>query len=299
MKSIYSLVPDIYQMLENEDVHSLGEVGGWLAEGTAEKLSSSISSRLKGVGQHRSTARGRLRLSRLGPRCPKALWHSVHTPELATPYKGWEKIKFQYGHILEALAIALSREAGHLVEGEQDEVTVDGIVGHRDCVIDGCIVDVKSSSSPSFKKFKEGTIASQDSFGYLDQLDAYILGSAGDPLVTVKDRGYLLAIDKQLGHMVLYEHKLREQHIRARIKEYSEIIASSTPPHCRCGTVPYGASGNYSLDIRASYSEFKYLCFPHLRTFLYGERGSSSKIVYLSKVVREPDVLEIFEKRAA
>jgi len=42
------------------------------------------------------------------------------------------------------------------------------ILGHRDCVIDGCVVDVKSTSSIGFKKFRDGSIKHSDSFGYLD-----------------------------------------------------------------------------------------------------------------------------------
>jgi hypothetical protein len=127
-----------------------------------------------------------------------------------------------------------------------------------------------------------------DPFGYLEQLDAYLLGSVGDDLVTVKDRAYLLAIDKQLGHMCLYEHQLRAQHIRSRISAYKDIVSLDTPPVCECGTVPDGKSGNIRLDTKASYNIYKHTCFPNLRTFLY-----ASGPVYLTKVVRKPDVPEV------
>jgi hypothetical protein len=229
-----------------------------------------------------------LRLSGLGPKCPKHLWHSINTPELAEPLPPYAKIKYAYGHILEHLLIGLARAAGHEVHGEQDELVVDGIVGHRDCVIDGAIVDVKSSSSRGMAKFKDKTIAQDDDFGYLDQLDAYMVGSLHDPLVTIKDRAYLLAVDKTLGHLVIYEHKLREFSIRQRIEKYKQVVGLSNPPRCTCGTVPDGKSGNIKLDVKASYSPFKRCCFPELRTFLY-----ASGPVYLTKVVRTPDVLEI------
>jgi len=227
----------------------------------------------------------------MGPKCPKALWHSFYTPGEAEPLPPWAEIKYSYGHIVEAWTIALAKAAGHHVCGEQDELRVDGIVGHRDCVIDGCLVDVKSSSSYGMAKFKDGSIREDDAFGYLDQLDGYLIGSLDDPLVQVKDRGYLLVVDKQLGHMVLYEHKLdlsREQRLRDRISYYRKIIASDVPPACECGTIPEGKSGNIRLDVKASYSPYKYACFPGLRTFLY-ERGP----VYLTNVVRKPDVIEL------
>jgi len=224
----------------------------------------------------------------MGPRCPCALWHSIHTPELAEALPPWAEIKYSFGHIVEALAITLAKAAGHTVTGEQDELRLDGIVGHRDCVIDGCVVDVKSSSTMGFKKFKDGSIGQSDSFGYLDQLDGYVVASADDPLVTVKDKGYLLAIDKQLGHVCLYEHSIREQSIRSRIKTYKEFVARDKPPKCECGVRDSGKSGNIELDVRASYSPYKWQCFPRLRCFLY-----ATGPVYLTKVVRKPDVIEV------
>lgn len=229
-----------------------------------------------------------LRLSSLGPTCPRALWYRINQPDAAEPLPPYAKIKYAYGHIIEHLIIALAKAAGHEVTGEQDVLCVDGINGHRDCVIDGCVVDVKSASSRGFLKFRDKTISEDDPFGYLDQIDGYVLGSVDDPLVRVKDRGYLLAIDKTLGHLALYEHILREESIRSRIREYKEIVALPVPPSCTCGVVPDGKSGNLKLDIRASYNSFKHACFPKLRTFLY-----ASGPVYLSKVVRVPDVTEI------
>lgn len=224
----------------------------------------------------------------MGPRCPKALWYSIHHPELGEALPPWAEIKFSFGHILEALAITLAKASGHLVTGEQDAVQVDGIVGHRDCVIDGCIVDVKSSSSRGMEKFRRKTMETDDTFGYLDQLDGYLVGSLEDPLVTVKDKAYLLGIDKQLGHMVLYEHRIRPESIRERIRRYKGIIALREAPECECKVIPQGASGNLQLDIRASYSAYKYCCFPRLRTFLY-----ASGPTYLTHVERKPDVPEI------
>jgi len=274
MKTIHTLVKDIYQIVGTKD--------GTLGPDIIREFSGEVSSRLTEQFAERKE-KARLRLSQMGPKCPRALWYSIHRPESAEKFPPWAIIKFSYGHILEALAIALAKAAGHEVTGEQDELDVDGIKGHRDCVIDGCIVDVKSCTSLQFKKFETGSIAQDDSFGYLDQLDGYLVGSAADNLVRVKDRAYLLAIDKTLGHMCLYEHALREDSIRERIKHYREIIARDSPPDCTCRTEDEGESGNVRLAFPATYNNFKYECFPHLRTFLYA-RGP----VYLTKVVKRP-----------
>jgi hypothetical protein len=224
----------------------------------------------------------------LGPICPCALWYKINHPELEEALPPQARIKFAYGHIIEHLIIGLSKAAGHDVRGEQDELRVDGISGHRDCVIDGCVVDVKSAASRSFLKFKDGSIKTDDPFGYLDQLDGYIMGSMDDPLVTVKDRAYLLAVDKQLGHLALYEHRFRENNILERIKSYKAIVESPEPPRCECRSIPDGASGNLKLDVKASYNSFKYLCNPKIRTFLYADGPR-----FLTRVVRKPDVIEV------
>ncbi len=276
---ITKLIPDIYRTISNKN--------GWFSEELSKTLGDDIATTLRGqLGEEKAAPT--LRLSQMGPRCPKALWHSIHTPELAEELPPWAEIKYSYGHIIEALILTLAKASGHSVEGMQDALMVDGITGHRDCVIDGCIVDVKSSSSRGFTKFKDGTLATSDAFGYLDQLDAYLLGSADDPLVTNKDTAYILAVDKTLGHLALYEHRLREFSIRQRIVEYKRIVGLPKPPDCECGSIADGKSGNLKLDTRAGYSAFKYCCFPNLRTFLY-----ASGPVYLSEVKRKPDVTEI------
>lgn len=279
--TIHTLVPDIYKLI--------GERHDAFPDKFAESLSRDIASRVNvSLRRSQEADRGTLRLSKMGPQCPRSLWYSVHHPELAEDVPPWAKIKFAYGHVLEALAISLAKTAGHLVQGEQDELYVDGIRGHRDAVIDGCIVDVKSCSSIQFAKYKDKSICKNDSFGYLDQLDGYVVGSANDDLVTDKQHGYILAIDKTLGHMVLYEHTVRPDQILARIKLYKSIVASNSPPICTCVTRPEGKAGNIGLGVVASYSAFKFCCFPELRTFLYADGPK-----YLTHVARRPDVPEI------
>lgn len=277
MPSITTLIPDVYKRIENDK--------NWFNPERSSSFSSNLEQALQTSAEERLPS---LRLSKMGPCCPRQLWYSIHHPELAEPFKGWALIKFTYGHILEHLVLELAKAAGHEVCGEQDVLVVDGVEGHRDCVIDGCVCDIKSCSSRMFEKFKDKSIGKDDPFGYLDQLDGYLVGSAKDSLVRVKDKGYIVAVDKTLGHMVTYEHRLREERIRKRIEYYKQIVGRDTPPPCMCGTLPDGKSGNIKLDVKASYSAFKHSCFPHLRTFLY-----ASGPVYLTKVVRPPNVLEV------
>ena len=271
MKTIYTLIPDIYQLVQQE---------GW-----QDGLTCTLKA---GEGRSRSS----LRLSGMGPKCPRAFWYSVHHPELAESLPPQAEIKYCYGHIIEQLILQLARKAGHTVEGEQDEIIVDGVTGHRDCVIDGCLCDIKSQSSRAIEKLRSKSIASDDPFGYLDQLDGYSLGCLNDPLVKIKDKAYLIGVDKTLGHMAYYEHTVRHERIATIIKERKRIARLAHPPACECGTRPEGLSGNIGLDVRASYSPYKYQCFPHLRTFLYADGPK-----YLTKVVKTPNVTEVFHER--
>lgn len=279
MPEITTLISDIYDTLKKKD---------WFDAELASGLSDDLARRLQGQLGQLHNRRPALRLSAMGKRCPRALWYSIHNPEVAESLPPWAEIKYAFGHVIEGLVITLAKAAGHDVQGEQDELQLDGVVGHRDCVIDGCTVDIKSASSISFSKFKSPNYELLDNFGYLDQLDGYVVAAAGDPLVTVKDKGYILAVDKQLGHMYLYEHQVRPNVIKERIALYKRIVALDGPPPCQCETEPHGASGNIKLGLRASYSAYKHQCFPHLRTFKYANGP-----VFLSKVVKKPDVNEI------
>ncbi len=193
MTSIHTLKTDIYTFLQTEK--------DWQT-----KVQPFFLPNIVGIKPAASeTPSSRLRLSQMGDRCPRALWNSIHHPELDQLLPPWVQFKFAYGHLVEALVIALAKACGHEVTGEQDEIGYMGVKGHRDCVIDGCLVDVKSASGRGMDKFK-GSLATSDTFGYLDQLDGYLSASAEDPLVRVKDKGYLFAVNRDLGHMEMYEH---------------------------------------------------------------------------------------------
>lgn len=282
MAHIQTLISDIYSFVGNKSISQ-----GGMTNEIVEQLAYEVGGRVwlqYGKVEQKPT----LRLSQMGSKCPKALWHSIHTPGEAQPLPPWTQIKFTYGHVVEALAIALAKASGHEVTGEQDAVELDGVIGHRDCIIDGCVVDVKSAGSRSFLKYKDGSLAQNDSFGYLEQLDGYTTASLDDPLVRTRDRAYILAVNQELGHLALHEHIVRPDHIRERIAECKRVVEAIQPPSCTCKVIKHGESGNLALDMRASYSPWKFCCFPHLRTFIY-----SNGPKYLTKTVRKPDVTEV------
>ena len=58
-------------------------------------------------------------------------------------------------------------------------------------------MDVKTASGYAFKKFKDGTLAQDDTFGYLAQLAGYEAGHG-------TSEGGFLAMNKENGELALY-----------------------------------------------------------------------------------------------
>lgn len=284
MKTIDTLVEDIYSLLEegtlDEDYRRYGEEH-------AEVLQQRLDARNSEGG-----GRG-LRLSSVGTPCTRKLWYGAHSSNEREPLLPHVRLKFLYGDVTETLVLELARKSGHLVVGEQDEILVDGIVGHRDCVIDGMLVDVKTASEYSFRKFQSGLSSDDDSFGYLTQLGSYLLGSQGDPLVTNKNEAAFLAINKVTGKLCLDRHTFTEEdfdRVRRKIETSKEALAKEDEePERTFEEVPEGKSGNLKLGVNCSYCDFKAKCWPNLRTFIYG----GNRPVFLTRVERVPNVPEV------
>ena len=192
--------------------------------------------------------------------------------------------------MIEELVLAIVKAAGHDVKGEQDRLDVHGIKGHRDCVIDGMTVDVKSASPFSFKKFKEGELRENDPFGYISQLSSYVYAGQDDPLVTNKTAGAFLVIDKVNGHICLDAYDFEEE---LKTKEVEMLAAkemvSGPIPVDRIQPIPQSkTSSNTKLDMQCSYCEFRKTCWPEARTFLY-----STGPLHLVDVVDTPRVFEV------
>lgn len=278
MKSIQTLPSDIYKTIEQGI-----EVNEEEAKELGERLAKAA---LQGVAPREN--KGALRMSNLGTPCDRKLWYTVNTPDEQEPLDGKAKFKFTYGHLIEELTLFLAKKAGHKVEGEQDRLEINGIVGHRDAVIDGVVVDVKSASSRGMYKFEKHKLEEDDPFGYLDQLNLYRTASLNDPLVQVKGEAAFIAIDKEMGNIVVDRYKKNDKDYESLTQEKKDMVQSPEIPKRRYLPQADGASGNYKLGTECSYCPFKKSCWPGLRTFIY-----SSGPRYLTQVKRTPDVPEI------
>ena len=166
-KNIDTLIPDIYAMLE-EGVDTDKEDMQKFLNDFASQVREAASIILQ---EGKREGKTNLRLSQIG-KPDRQIWFGVNGVE-GQPIDGQTRIKFLMGHLLEAVLILLTKSAGHTVEGEQDEVTVEGVLGHQDCIIDGVLTDIKSASSFAFKKFKDNRLSDDDPFGYISQISAY------------------------------------------------------------------------------------------------------------------------------
>jgi len=284
-KTIHTLVDDIYRLMETKEAEESVDV-----EAEIEKFGENMKTLMRTeFGRKRTTDRRTLRLSNIG-RDDRVLWNVVNGTE-KEEIKPATYIKFMYGHLIEEMLLFMTRMAGHEVSDEQRVCEVEGIKGHMDCKIDGLVVDVKSASAFGFKKFKDGTLAMDDAFGYVDQIKAYA-HACGET-----EFGWL-AMDKANGHLAVLKYDLEDtqapihEHIkgdiRERIKHVKEMVKGDEPTELCTETVPDGKSGNKKLGIKCSYCQYKKHCYPELRAFAYSYGPK-----FLSEVVNEPRVQEI------
>jgi hypothetical protein len=280
--SVHNLVEDIYNTVSTKQIPE-----GVDAEAEIERFGESMKDLMRIQFSEYERDRRALRLSAVGQPARK-LWHRLKgTPqEKILPHT---YVKFLYGHVIEEMLVFLARLSGHEVTDQQKQCEVEGITGHMDCRIDGVLTDVKSASSRSFKKFKDGSLVFDDPFGYVAQIKAYA-ASEGDT------RYGWLAMDKQNGHLtyLLYDEEapsspdLIKYDIKEKIRSVKKLEGRSTPPSLCHETLEDGKSGNRRLAAGCSYCEYKQSCYPTLRAFAY-----SGGPRFLTEVVREPNVPEI------
>ena len=282
MKSIDTLVEDIYNLFN--------DIENDIDDTVIEEFGDNIKTHLKAaLLDNRNEGRSNLRLSAIG-RPDRQIWYDVNLNGKSEAITSPTRIKFLYGYILEELLIALSRLAGHTVTDTQKELDIQGVKGHQDCVIDGVLVDCKSTSPRGYEKFDKGDLVSDDPFGYIAQISAYSEANG-------VDEAAFLAINKQSGEICLAPvHSLEMIDAGSRVSYLKSLVENKSPPNKCYSDVKEGASGNRRLGTSCLYCNHKKECWKDandgkgLRVYSYA-RGYR----YLTKVVREPDVEEILE----
>lgn len=274
-KSIDQLVSDIEELFKGRDLRS-----------TIDDFSKDLGLMLVNRFKEHAEVQPKfsLRISNIGVPLRK-LYYDQKFPSKSAP----PSMRFLFGDLCELLLLYLAREAGHTVEREQEEVILDGVKGHLDAVIDGVVVDVKSCSPKAFQKFKDGSLISDDPFGYLQQLAGYSTALGGLD-------GAFLAINKVSGEICLLKfsgEELRMFNARETIRKAREVLNQPDPPE-RCYSLKTEKNGNLSLPIGCVFCNHKQECYKDandgqgLRAFQY-----SYGIQYLASVKKKPKVEEV------
>jgi len=282
-KTIDTLVEDIHALLENgintANVQNREKIRNFSLD-VAQSLSRQLGEGKRGKAEA-------LRMSQIG-KPDRQLWYELKSPIEPEPIDGQTKMKFIMGDILEALLILLTDLAGHEVTEQQKQVEIDGVKGHKDCRIDGVLTDIKTASSYAFKKFKEGTLHTDDPFGYIAQISGY--AEAGND-----QEAAFFAIDKSSSEMtVMKVEPIRMINAKQRIGKVKNFISSDTPPPKCYPDEEDGKSGNRKLAVGCIYCPFKDDCWKDanggqgLRKFKY-----SNGIRYLTQIGKVPDVPEV------
>jgi len=291
-KTLDTLVEDIYKIMETKEIPDYVD-----AESEIEKFGEGIKALMtqQFIDKDYFNANNKktIRMSNIG-RADRVLWHTVNGTEKEA-YTPNTYIKFMYGHVIEEMLLFLTRLSGHTVTDEQKQAEVAGVRGSMDCKIDGVVIDVKSASPFGFKKFKDGTLAMDDPFGYVDQIKGYAYSEG-------ETKYGWLAMDKQNGHLavLVYDeedtaapvYKYISHSIVDRIEHVKKFVELPEMPSLCAKPVPDGKSGNEKLPPLCSYCDFKQGCYPDLRVFAYSYGPK-----FLTKVINEPRVQEVREKK--
>ena len=285
MKNVYNLVSDIYKLMETKEVAE-----GVDFDACVEKFGENVKELMRNEFGGKKRDGRKLRMSNIG-RDDRYLWNVYNDVEKADEIQGHTYVKFLYGHLIEEMLLFLTKAAGHEVTDEQKKCEVNGITGSMDCKIDGIVTDVKSVSTYGFRKFKDGTLAYDDPFGYIGQIKGYAYAEGATKF------GWL-AMDKQNGHLtyLMYDsedtqapvHDLIGYDIKERIDHVKKLVEQPTPPDVCYEPIADGKSGNQKLAVGCSYCAYKKECWPSVRAFAY-----STGPRYLIEVHNEPKVQEI------
>jgi len=286
-KTLDTLVQDIYNKI---GVLGKGEHID-LDKDTIEQFGESMKEILYNWSHPEPRGNEKLRMSNIG-RKSRQLWFDIRAEDTQSEnIPAHIFIKFLYGHLLEEIVLFLIRLSGHSVTNEQKEVTVNGIKGHMDCVIDGEVVDIKTASSYAFKKFKDGTLAEQDTFGYLAQLAGYEAAEG-------TNNGGFLALNKESGELTLYRPDAFDKpNIKKRITDIKKQVKLATPPELCYNPIPEGKAGNMKLPRECTYCRHKFECHKDsndgqgLRVFKY-----SDGLRYFTQTPNVPKVIEVTDE---
>lgn len=229
--------------------------------------------------------------------CWRKAWYDKHKPDAVREraLQGHTKFKFLYGDLIEESFLYLAQAAGHAVSDTQRRYSVllDGtdykLAGRIDAVIDGWLVDVKSSDPYTFDRIVKGDY--QDKFGYRRQLETYLAMADDASLKGIAN----IFINKVNGKMHVYKWPTTPSTMADTTRDmvkFGRVMAKGTVPSSFEGTV----NDDGTLSTTCSYCPLKFECFPDTTVYAY---SSGPTFVVAEKVKRKvPDITDAYKKQA-
>lgn len=215
----------------------------------------------------------RLRMSNLGR--PGCILQAERFGFNREPAAYSDRMRNAFGDLIEATAIAIMRQAGVDVRGEQTQVSlevagkmIDGTLDVTIAEPDERVYDVKSSSSYNFKhKYKDATLETLwkegDDFGYVTQIYCYSQAS-GIPV------GGLIIVNKEDGQWAIVEPPPDDKGLRQEaLKKAAENVVRliSDKPFSKDfslieETFRKRKTGKKILCTNCSFCSYKETCWP-------------------------------------
>lgn len=289
MAVIDDLIPDIYTLLRERvdflDPEGIADFG----VSVAKHLQNSLETQAP-----REPRPGVLYPSDIGKPCIRQIWYKKNYPELGRKILPHTEIKFFMGDFGEELLLYLAKEAGHEVELEQEQVDyeVSGIQirGRIDAVIDGVIVDVKTTSPYSFDAWNGKELDDRsDKFGYRWQVEAY---RHSDQLMKFSHNpGRLFLLDKQNGKLGLASVPMVPYpDFTRRVTTIAQTLDKSDPPPRAFPAEDRKTAPGKYLNIACQYCDFNKECWKERNITQVARKG---KVVWLvgDKPGKEPTLL--------
>ena len=183
------------------------------------------------------------------------------------------KMRFIFGDLVEALAVAILKSSGIKIDAFQKKVTHKfkdkEINGTYDVKIMDKVWDIKSASPYSFKyKFSEGfdAVAKEDTFGYVSQ--GYLYSEAEGA-----DFGGWIVIDKSSGEWSVVETPINDRHHAKKALEHANNnlkALNNNEPFKRQyedikETFNGKPTGNKVLGKECSFCAYKKTCWENLQ----------------------------------
>jgi len=260
---------------------------GVLGINVVERMASALS-KVRGPREL-----GKLWASDIGESCNRKLWMKFKDPGGEEPIPSHTQVKFIYGDLVEEIILYLMAEAGYKVSDRQHRVEKKlagwTISGRIDAIINGRVVDVKSTSSFGFKKYAGNTLEhADDTFGYIHQLNFY-KNMLSDQTVGLAPK--FIWVDKQLGKVqsggsAIIAPAVMDLDLKYKFNAIESKLIPAVPSHL---LPELTTGGNSKLVTKCSYCGFKSKCFNY-KTYLY-----STGPIYLANVAKEPRVPMIGE----